>query len=129
MDRLETLMSLDITPSVLWQLTPWSWLVDWFTDIGGALQSAEAAVNPRILSSFCYAMEETQTVTRLFLNNIKGQTGYVYTGPSSLSISWHYTRKRRIRANPFGYTGSPSQTLSSDKMAILAALGLSRSRS
>lgn len=128
MDRLETLMSLDITPSVLWQLTPWSWLVDWFTEIGGALQSAEAATNPRILSTFCYAMEETQTVVRVFLRNIKAQGGYVYTGPRSLNTNWHYTRKRRIRANPFGYTGSPSQTLSSDKMAILAALGLSRSR-
>jgi hypothetical protein len=127
MDRLETLMSFDITPSVLWQLTPWSWLVDWFADIGGALQSAEAATNNRILSTFCYAMEETKTYVSVNYNDIRGD-GAQYMGPASLSQSWQYTRKRRVRANPFGYTGSPSTTLQSDQMAILAALGLSRSK-
>lgn len=126
MDRLETLMSLDITPAVLWQLSPWSWLVDWFVDIGGALQSAEAATSNRVLSTFCYAMEETKTKVSVSLRNIHGSGGAQYMGPPDMSLTWHYTRKRRIRANPFGYTGSSSSALQGDQMAILAALGLSR---
>ena len=123
-DRLETLMSHDITPAVLWQLTPWSWLVDWYWNIGTALSSAEAATNQRVLSSFCYAMEHTETSVSYRFSDAVNQ--YPYTGPRNHHQTWRYTRKRRIKANPFGYTGTPNTTLSSGQLGILGALSLTK---
>ena len=128
-DRLATLMSLDITPSVLWELSPWSWLVDWYADIGGALASAEAASSNRVVSTYCYAMEETNTKVS-FDAVILGTSSpsIIYDGPRTLNYTWNYTRKRRVRANPFGFSGSSSSALEGPQMAILGALGLTKVR-
>jgi hypothetical protein len=129
MDRLETLMSVDITPSVLWQLTPWSWLVDWFNDIGGSISSMEAATSNRVLSTYLYAMETTHTtVHRQWTGMKRDNPSFVglYYGPDRIVQRNTYVRKRRIRANPFGFTGTPNAALSSDQKAILGALGLTK---
>lgn len=128
-DRLETLMSVDITPSVLWELSPWSWLVDWFTDIGGSIASMEAAVSNRVVSTYCYAMEQTETsVSTNAVIFGTSSSSVIYDGPRTLNHVWKYTRKRRVRANPFGYSGSPDATLNGSQMAILGSLGLTKLR-
>jgi hypothetical protein len=129
MDRLETLMQINITPSTLWQLTPWSWLTDWFADLGGSVASMEAAVSNRVLSTYLYAMEHTETSVDSSLAAIRPRlAGWAYYGPSSYHQRLTYTRKRRIRANPFGFTGSSSTHLTGEQGAILGALGLTRLR-
>lgn len=127
--RVDSLMSLDLTPSTLWELSPWSWLVDWFIDLGGAIQSMEAATTNRVISTYCYAMEETKSSISSSVT-ILGSTNpfYTYNGPKQLNHSYDYVRKRRIRANPFGFLGSPSTTLNGGQMAILGALGLTKLR-
>jgi hypothetical protein len=126
-DRLETLISTEITPSVLWQLAPWSWLVDWFQEIGDAVASMEAAMNNRILSTYLYAMETTEVSVASSLIGIRPRfAGYTYYGVGSYKQELVYTHKRRIRANPFGFTGSQSTHLTGEQGAILGALGLTR---
>jgi len=128
-DRLETLMSFDITPSVLWNLQPWTWLVDWASDIGGSIASMEAAVSNRVLSTYLYAMETTRVKTRFSAAAIQGRfSNDTYYGPSYHQSEYSYTRKRRIRANPFGFNGSPNSHLTGEQGAILGALGLTRLR-
>jgi hypothetical protein len=128
MDRLETLVSLEITPAVLWQLSPWSWMVDWFADIGGAISSMEAAVSNRVLSTYCYAMETTEVSVDnsvASLRHINSAT-VSYTGPKIWTGTQRYVRKRRVRANPFGFEGTSNSRPTGEKAAILAALGLTR---
>ncbi len=128
-DRLATLFKTDITPSDLWQLSPWSWLVDYFTDIGGALEAAEAATSNRILSTYAYAMEEIRQVKSLSLSRVRGESGsWVYSGPSRVHSQWDTTSYRRIRANPFGFTVNPTVNLNGGQIAILGALGLTKSK-
>jgi len=128
-DRLETLMSFDLTPATLWELTPWSWLVDWVFDLGGAITAMEAATTNRVLSTYCYAMEETHTKVSTKVT-ILGSVHpfYAFNGDRNLSHSYEFSRKRRIRANPFGFSGTPSTTLNGGQMAILGALGLTKLR-
>jgi hypothetical protein len=130
MDRLETLMSFDITPSVLWNLQPWTWLADWFVDIGGAISSMEGAMLNRVLTTYLYAMETTTVKHGYLLSKMHPTfTGEVYVGPTSYANTTYYVRKRRIRANPFGFNGSSDFVgLNSEQSAILGALGLTRSR-
>jgi len=125
-DRLTTLFKTDITPSDLWQLAPWSWLVDWTTDIGGALEAAEAATSDRILSTYAYAMESIEQEIIAVLYNIRGETGGYYAGPPRVVTTWKTTSYRRIRANPFGFTPNPSVNLSPGQLGILGALGLKK---
>lgn len=126
--RAETLMDVNLTPATLWELSPFSWLVDWFSDIGGAVQSMEAAVNNRILSTYCYAMESTEMVLDQSVAAIRpAQSSNRYFGKNFWQGESSYTRKRRIRANPFGFEGSSSTRPTGGKAAILIALGLTKS--
>jgi hypothetical protein len=127
-ERFETLMKTELTPSDLWQLAPWSWLVDWFTQLGSAIESIEIATSNRVLSTYCYAMEEVWTRVQTVVYSIRGETGVSYTGPTSWSGTWEYTKKRRIRANPFGFTLNAESALSGAQFAILGALGLTKIR-
>jgi hypothetical protein len=125
-DRLASLFKTDITPSDLWQLSPWSWFVDWFTQIGGAIEAAEAATSNRILSTYAYAMEKIEQETSTLLSNILPEAGGFYLGPDRVVSRWKTTSYRRIRANPFGFTVNPQANLSPEQLGILGALGLKK---
>lgn len=129
LDRLNALMDTEITPSVLWELSPWSWLTDWFLHIGDAINAAETASDSRILSSHAYAMSEDIHVNGILASNIRASsTSRVYEGPSSAAHEWTTVRKRRIRANPYGFGVNPTTSLNAGQWAILAALGFTKTR-
>jgi hypothetical protein len=128
LDRYETLVSVDITPAVLWELAPWSWLVDWATQIGAQLSAMEAGLSNRVLSTYFYGMEEATASLKTDVLVTGNQSGRVHQGPQFMRTEMHRRRRRRIRANPFGYTGNPNTALSGSQMAILGALGLTRLR-
>jgi len=126
--RLDELMRWDITPMDLWQLSPWSWLVDWFFDIGGQLESWNSATTNRILSLYAYGMRDESITTTLNLSGISGKPGVDYVGPSSVFSQTIARRRQRVKANPFGYTLNPLNSLSGGQLAILGALGLTKIR-
>jgi hypothetical protein len=120
-------MSVDITPAVLWELAPWSWLVDWVINIGGSLSSAETALSNRILSSYAYAMETVERKHFVDLTNIRPKSYFtIYDGPGSFSRVYTTTFKRRIRASPFGFVANPDLSLSAGQWGILTALGFTK---
>lgn len=126
LDRYETLASVDLTPAVLWELAPWSWLVDWAGQIGQSLSSMEAGLSNRILSTYFYGMEDAKATAVTDVTVLGNQSGRYHTGPKQMSTRIERRRRRRIRANPFGYGGSSSVALNGSQMAILGALGLTR---
>ncbi len=130
MQKFDTLMKTDITPADLWELAPWSWLVDWFLKIGKAIESYETATTNRILSTYAYAMEETVSSTRVLSYGYSLPFGFTYaSAPQEANIvEYKYTRKRRIRANPFGFTPNPEVSLNAMQLGILGALGLTKVR-
>lgn len=133
-DRLDALLAKDITPSVLWELTPWSWLLDWFLKIQDSLYANEIAFSNRILSTYAYAMERIEATHVNVVSNIRVRTDslpmYVgsYVGPKSWQAVYKTSSKRRIRANPFGFTVNPTTALNVAQMGILGALGLTKTR-
>jgi hypothetical protein len=126
--RLDELMRWDITPMDLWQLAPWSWLVDWFFDIGGQLDAWNSATSNRILSLYAYGMRDERLTTTSIVSNITPLSGVTYTGPTTCFTQIVTRRRQRIKANPFGYTLNPLSSLSAGQMAILGALGLTKVR-
>jgi hypothetical protein len=125
--KLDELMRWDLTPMDLWQLAPWSWLVDWFFDIGGQLDAWNSATSNRILSLYAYGMRDERLTTTAIFSNVRGQSAdYRYSGPSTWFTQTKARRRQRIKANPFGFTPDPLTLLSAGQLAILAALGLTK---
>jgi hypothetical protein len=123
---MRKILGLDLTPEVLWELTPWSWAVDWFSNVGDVIHNASAWANDGLVLKYGYIME----------HSIVSDT-YTYVGPSNLVNRSSAIRppvlklvseaKIRRAANPFGF-GLTMDSLSFVQKSILAALGLTRLR-
>jgi hypothetical protein len=117
------LLGLSLTPDVVWNLAPWSWAVDWFSNAGSVISNfSDWAMFGQCLR-YGYIMEHTIATNT-----------YTYVGPTGLGntsyrpppiVLRHETKVRR-KANPFGF-GLTWEGLSPVQLAIAAALGISRS--
>jgi len=121
---MDALLGLSMSARIAWQITPWSWLVDWFLDIRQNIAAISLGHDDNHVVNYAYAMEtvERQAVAKV-----------TFTGPSPIqNVSYVSTSidavfKRRIRANPYGFVSeADSGAWGPYRLAILAALGISR---
>lgn len=122
---LRRIMGGRITPSALYQVIPWSWLADYFTDLGQFIDAVSPGVADRLVADYAYIMNhlEWETITersQYVYTDSSGAKGIVACKATSLR-----TIKMRVNASPFGF-GLKQGDLSSGQVAILGALGLSR---
>jgi len=114
------LVGARLSPEVLWQLQPWSWLVDWWFNVGDVLSNIESFQSDGLVLRYGYLMC-TDVVTSDITVYRHGLMDLF--GPVTLTSVT--TRKQRIRATPYGF-GINLGTLSPQQWAILAALGLTK---
>jgi hypothetical protein len=124
-DRARHLLGIDLTPEVLWDLTPWSWAVDWFTNAGDVISNFQSFAIDGLVMHYGYIMEHKVT-----------RNTYYYDGPltscfgsaaAPAVITFVTETKVRRRANPYGF-GLTWSGLSARQKSILSALGLTRLR-
>lgn len=115
------LLNVVPTPKLLWDVLPWTWLADWFFSIGAILDNLSMNAAENLVMTYGYAMG-TKGATYVAAHDAKLSTGQVVYATTSIDI----THKRRIVANPFGFSAT-LPNLTNRQSAILAALGLSRS--
>lgn len=119
------LLGLSPSPSLAWELTPWSWLIDYFANVGDVLSNMAGNASSNLVADYAYVMS---TVTH---RTDVTQMGTILSGtpvkpvPISSSLSYEYSLKRRSYASPFGFGLKPGD-LSGRQAAILGALGMSR---
>lgn len=117
--RYLTLYGLRANPSVLYKITPWSWLADWFTNLGDNIDNASARAFDGSLSKNLYIMAHTSRIVKFksFYN--------FWDGP--LTTEWYRNieTKQRAEGGPYGFGWSQSD-LSPRQLAILGALGITR---
>jgi hypothetical protein len=129
LSRLDHLIDLRITPSTLWELAPWSWLIDWGLRIGDSIEANLSLADDRIHAQYCYAMEETRDKQYISATaSTIDTTTRRYEGWSNQYLTMTRVEKRRTRANPFGFTLGGAASLSTGQLAILGALGLTKIR-
>jgi len=114
------LLGTRITPSVLWELAPWSWLIDWVVDIQSALRRAELTTQDGNVMKYGYLMRQT-TQRAQYAMSFTFSNGYT----QHYSSTYLRKAKRRYRATPFGFGVNP-ESFTPSQLAIIAALGLSR---
>lgn len=115
-----SLAGAKISPIVLWKITPWSWLADWFSNLGGNIQAVQDYLTGEVTSSYMYIMRYTRD-------------SYIYAGYQQMSngpdLSGSSARYREVKrrepaSSPFGFTLSGE--LSPVQQLILAALASSK---
>lgn len=117
-----------LTPETLWNLTPWSWALDWVGNTGDVLKNVAAFSNDGLVMPYAYVMEETSTELRFELNGVTyNRIENAGAGPYSFEQTFVTTTKRRLKATPYGFGLNPDVDFTSRQKAIIAALGLSKS--
>lgn len=118
--RLSTLLGTDISPSLVWKVTPWTWLVDWFSNVGSMIEAADAAAIDGVISKNVFLMmRRTQQLV------LKQEINFA-SGPIEFEFVRNVESKQRGKAEtPFNFGLLPTD-LSAKQWSILAALGISR---
>lgn len=106
----------DLTPRLLWELMPWSWLIDWCTSFGSSLNNLVEVNLDNLVAEYAYCMDHYTVKTETVWSNGLGSASFVQTDEI----------KARAQATPFGFGLSPL-SFTTRQNAILAALVLARS--
>lgn len=112
------LYGLSIDPSVIWNLLPWSWAIDWAVNVGDLLSNASDAMTDGLVMPYGYMMEHT-----IVTDTYTADLGVLGVGPTSMSFVTE--TKKRVKASPYGF-GLTFDGFSPYQLSILAALGISR---
>lgn len=121
--RAEYLYGLKPDMADIYNLTPWSWLVDWFTNTGDVVNNLKMFTSDGLVMSRGYVMEKIESSCTYYFDPAMPFTGGI---PVETRQTFGFTRKLRRRANPFGF-GLTEEDLSPRQFAILAALGITQS--
>lgn len=113
------LFGASVTPRTIYQLTPWSWMLDWVTSSGDVVANMNDTLD-NLTADYAYAMGH-KTTKREYVVKGKLKSGSPYQ-TSATSIE---EVKQRTMASPYGFGILPG-TLSLKQSAILAALGYTR---
>lgn len=122
-EKANHLLGTRITPELVWELTPWSWLVDWFANVGNFLTNVDMLSNDASVLRYGYVMHYqrvSRTCSRPGLTPVDG-----VALPAPLRQVFEITRKQRTRATPYGF-GVDVGALSPRRWAILGALGMTK---
>jgi hypothetical protein len=118
--RAKVLLGIELTPEVIWNLTPWSWAADWFANTGDLLSNVSDFASDGLVMHYGYMMETSKLTHTysLFNHGLRGVE-------SPLTLDLETTQKQRVKASPFGF-GLTWDDFSPRQLAILAALGINR---
>lgn len=112
----DKLLGLRLTPEVVYNLTPWSWALDWFTNTGDIVHNISALGHDALVLQYGYIMGRATSEEFTSGTAANGQTGSVRIVSKDL---------KRQAATPYGF-GFNMSGLSPSQDAILVALGLSK---
>ncbi len=116
------LYGIDLSPEVIWNLSPWSWAADWFANTGDILHNVSAFSRNGLVLRYGYIMCHTQIKREHYgTYTDDGITGKTYP----ISAVQVIDTMTRIQATPFGF-GVNFDGLNAYQLAIVGALGLSR---
>jgi len=109
-----------INPSVVYKATPWSWLIDWFSNVGDVIDNANAMQFDRVVARYLYLMNH-------YVRKIVFQGNRFFTSGDMRVTSTRYVevKQRQDASNPFDVCLG-GKDLTARQLAILGALGISR---
>jgi hypothetical protein len=127
-ERPTELLGLEITPAVLWELTPWTWLLDWASNLGSLASNLSLLDWSNVLLDYAYLTFFVKTESSISWQGSKSNDSGRFNLSHSF-IAQGYTSEEKVReqASPYGFSVG-WDGLSPFQLSILAALGMSRGR-
>lgn len=123
-ESAKKLLGGGLDTATTYELIPFSWLVDWFYDIGSLVRYQQYVADDGLVMHSCGWLNETRVT--LYAHPKDPLSPYadnmVLTDVPSLTA--HYKRQHRRQGNP--YSLAPDWSLNAFQFAIVAALGLTK---
>lgn len=116
------ILGIELTPETIWNVSPWSWAVDWFSNAGDVISNISDFATGGLVMPYGYMMEHSIVKDTYRITN---RGGIKTTGGEIGELVLTTEVKKRIQANPYGF-GVSWDDLSSFQTSVLVALGLSR---
>lgn len=129
-DRRATaaLFGYEPTPSLLYQVLPWSWLIDWFSSLGAMVDNLSSNAVDNLAAEYAFVMKHSwkqiDTVCSVPFK-VGKLDGPIAIEPVTATMSEVSETKQRTAASPYGF-GLTFPDLSTRQKAVISALGLSR---
>lgn len=120
-NRQLTMYGLRISPSNIWRATPWTWLIDWISNVSDHIDLLTDMAVDSVVCHYLY-LTQHQLTKRILTQNLPFQQ----TG--NLSLSWEKvidSKERKGTSSPYGFSLT-WDNLTPRQLAILGALGISR---
>jgi len=128
LDKAIELLGLEITPATLWNLAPWTWLLDWFSNIGTVAQNLSDLDWSNVLLDYAYLTFVVKSTATTSVTLPPSWGGGAYTSSSPfIGTTVVTTEKIREQASPYGFSVGWTG-LNPFQLSILAALGMTRGR-
>lgn len=118
------LYGAEVTPETVWNLTPWSWAIDWMTNAGDVFHNISGFANDGLVMHYGYVMEQIVHREEHYLYNVKTKSQPTVERTATTILST--TTKRRKVATPYGF-GLDPLGFTSRQLSILGALGIAKS--
>ena len=111
--------------STTYQLFPFSWMLDWFVDIGSLLQYQQQVADNHLVMRNAFTITESEARASAVLTDNPGvSAGRLWT--TNTAGSCFFYQKRQIRSPGNAYSMSPTWNLNPFQWSIAAALGLTK---
>lgn len=124
--KARLLLGIRLTPDILWETAPWSWLADWAVNIGPVLANVSNFQSDGLTLRYGYVMERTYILrSETFFGRANG--GADSNGNVAAQCKATTIRKRRLEAEPYSL-GLIGTGLTLRQTAILSALGITRGK-
>ncbi|DAD50465.1 TPA_asm: maturation protein [ssRNA phage Gephyllon.1_19] len=115
------LLGIKLTPDVLWELAPWSWLSDWVFNLGLNIGNASKLGQDGLVVRYGYLMRDS-----LMRNMYSAHWDSFYSlPPITLHVILENHRKESVRSSPYGFGLNPN-SFTERQWSILAALGMTK---
>lgn len=119
------ILGANVTPDVVYNAIPWTWLADYFSSLGHFVSAVSGDISDRIVFDYAYLMHHKEWSRRCVATQSICGSNNPYAGRVIRAFrDSRAVRKTRKNANPFGF-GLKEEDLSSRQLGILGALGLS----
>lgn len=123
-DRALEFLGLELTPDVVYNLTPWTWMLDWFTNLGSLVNyTSNFGLSNNVLN-YAYFTQHITTQRGAFLWSPPIST---VARKGATMIREETTEVVREQASPLGF-GASWPTLTQSQLDILTAFGITRPR-
>jgi hypothetical protein len=123
---LRQIMGSRVTPSVVYNLIPYSWLVDYFTDLGKFVDAVSPGLAEVLTCDYAYVMRRVLIRRHYYASEVyvanKANTAHKRAHSHLFILD---DVRMRVKATPFGF-GLKESDLSLKQASLLGALGLSR---